>query len=132
MKGKITNLQELLYLITVMILLVGLGSAILIYLTAENDPGSIPGYEGIGGYVYPIKPEDSKTYRHDLELYGGKWNLLADDFTHWFAGLWHGKSLAFTVACTTLFISFGFFFVARHLRSDLPPDARDENKSGGT
>ena len=40
MKWKITNLQTSLYLITAIILLVGLGSAILIYLTAENDSDS--------------------------------------------------------------------------------------------
>ena len=115
MKGKITNLQTRLYLITAIILLVGLGSAILIYLIAENDSDSVLGYE------------DSKKYIHDLELYGGKANVLANEFMRWFAGLWHGKSLAFTVACITIFISFGVFFVANHLPSDLKSDARDEN-----
>lgn len=132
MKWKITNLQIRLYLITAIILLVGLGSAILIYLSAENDSDSASGYEAIGGYVYPMAPEDSKMYRHDLELYGGKANVLADEFMRWFVGLWHGKSLALTVACITIFISFGFFFVARHLQSDLKSDARGENNGVGT
>ena len=105
MKWKTANLQTRLYLISAIILLVGLGSAILIYLTAENDSYGILGYE------------DSKTYIHDLELYGGKANVLASEFMRWFGGLWHGKSLAFTVACITIFISFGFFFVARTSRS---------------
>ncbi len=120
MKWKITNQQTHLYLISAIILLVGLGSAILIYLTAENDSDSVLGYE------------DSKMYIHDLELYGGKANVLASEFMRWFVGLWHGKSLAFTVACITIFISFGFFFVANHLRSDLKSDARGENNRGGT
>jgi hypothetical protein len=115
MKWKTANLQTRLYLISAIILLVGLGSAILIYLTAENDSYSILGYE------------DSKTYIHDLELYGGKANVLASEFMHWFGGLWHGKSLAFTVACITIFISFGFFFVANHLRPYLKSDARGKN-----
>ena len=105
MKWKTANLQTRLYLISAIILLVGLGSAILIYLTAENDSYSILGYE------------DSKTYIHDLELYGGKANVLASEYMRWFGGLWHGKSLAFTVACITIIISFGFFFVARTSRS---------------
>lgn len=126
MKWKITNLQTLLYLITVIILLVGLGSAILIYLTAENDSDRFLGYEVVGGYVYPIAPEDSKKYMHDLELYGGKTNVLANEIMRWFDGLWHGKSLAFTVACITIFISLGFFFVAHHLPSDLKSDAPDD------
>jgi hypothetical protein len=131
MKWKITNLQTRLYLITAIIVMVGLGSAILIYLTAENDSGSVLGYEAVGGNVYPMAPEDSKIYRHDLELYGGKANVLADEFMRWFVGLWHGKNLALTVACITIFISFGFFFVARHLRSDLQSDARGENNGIG-
>lgn len=112
--------------------MVGLGSAILIYLTAENDWDRVLGYEAEGGYVYPIAPEDSKMYRHDLELYGGKTSVLVDEFMRWFVGLWHGKSLAFIVACITIFISFGFFFVAHHLLSDLKSDARDGNNEIGT
>jgi hypothetical protein len=127
MKRKITNREARLYLVAMTILLVGLGSAVVIYLTAGNDSGGVLGYEVIGGQVYQVSPEDSKTYSHDLELYGGKLNLLTDRFTRWFAGLWHGRSLAFTVACITLVISFGFFFVAKYFSSDLKPDVRHGN-----
>ena len=120
MKWKITNQQTRPYLISAIILLVGLGSAILIYLTAENDSDSVLGYE------------DSKMYIHDLELYGGKANVLANEFMRWFVGLWQGKSLAFTVACITIFISFGFFFVVNHLPSALKSDARGKNNRIGT
>ena len=119
MKWKITNLQKHLYLIAAIILLVGMGGAIMIYLTAENDSDSVLGYE------------NSKRYIHDLELYGGKANVLANEFEHWFVGLWHGKSLAFTVACITIFISLGFFIVARTSPSDLESDAHDENNRVG-
>jgi hypothetical protein len=131
MKWKITNLLTHPYLITAIILLVGLGSAVLIYLTAESASDSVLGYEVIGGNVYPITPEDSKMYKHDMELYGGKANVLADELRRWFVGLWHGKSLAFTVACITVVISFGFFFVA-NLLADLKSDARDERNRVGT
>lgn len=127
MKWKITNLQARLYLISAVILLVGLGSAIYIYHKAENNPGDVLGYEVVDGNVYPIAPEDSKKYLHDLELYGGKANVLANEFMSWFAGLWHGKSLAFTVACGTIVISFGVFFVANHLSSDLKSDAKGQS-----
>jgi len=132
MKWEIKNLQTRLYLITVIILLVGLGSAVLIYLTAENDSDSVLGYEIVNGHAYPISPEDSKMYRHDLELYGGKFNVIADKFTRWFVGLWHGKSLASTVACITVLISIGFIVVANSLPSDLNSDVRDENKRVGS
>ena len=132
MKCKTTNLQTRLYLISAIILLVGLSSSILIYLTAGNDSKNVLGYEIVGGNAYLITPEDSKKYIHDLTLYGGKAAVLADEFSRWFVGLWHGKSLAFTVACITIFISFGVFFVASHLPSDLKSDVRQENKRVGT
>lgn len=132
MKWEITNLQTRLYLITVIILLVGLGSAVMIYLTAENDSGNVLGYEIVDGHAYPLMPEDSKMYRHDLELYGGKLNVLADELSRWFVGLFYGKSLAFTVACITIFISGGLFFVVNHLPSDLKSHARDVSNRVGS
>ena len=132
MKWKISDPQTYLNLISVIILLVGLGSAVLIYRTAENDSNSVLGYEIVGGQAYPIRPEDSKMYRHDLELYGGKAAVLSDEFSRWFAGLWHGKSLAFTVAYITLFISFVVFYIANHLPSRLKSDVRSENNRDGT
>ena len=132
MKFKTTSLQTRLYLISAIILLVGLSSSIWIYLTAENDSKRVFGYEIVGGNAYLITPENSKKYVHDLELYGGKANVLADEFMSWFVGLWHGKSLAFTVACITIFISLGFFFVARTSLFYLEYDAHDENNRVGS
>jgi len=86
MKRKIADLHTCLNLIGAIMLLVGLGSAILIYRTAENDSNSILGYEEGDGSVYPVRPEDSKKYLRDLELYGGKANVLTDEFRRWFIG----------------------------------------------
>jgi len=44
----------------------------------------------LGGFIYPNAGEHSKKYVHDLELYGGKSAVLADDFMRWFAGLCYG------------------------------------------
>jgi hypothetical protein len=132
MKWKISDPQTYLNLISVMILLVGLGSAVLIYRTAENDSNSVLGYEIIGGQAYPIMPEDSKMYLRDLQLYSGKAGVLADEFRRWFVGLWYGKSLAFTVAYITLFISFVVFYAANHLPSRLKSDVHSENNRDGT
>ncbi len=126
MKLGIINPQKRLHLVSAVILVVGLGSAVLIYLTAEKDSESVLGYEAAGGYVYPIMPEDSKKYIHDMELYGGKANVLANEFVRWFAGLWRGKSLAFTVGLITLIVSSVVFFVANHRPSDSGSDSRDE------
>ena len=132
MKWKISDPQTCLNLISVIILLVGLGSAVLIYRTAGNDSNGVLGYEIIGGQAYPISPEDSKMYLHDLQLYGGKAAVLSDEFSRWFVGLWHGKSLAFTVAYITLFISFVVFYIANHLPSRLKSDVHSESNRDGT
>lgn len=129
MKGKIPDLQTRLKLISVIILLVGLGCAAWIYQRAENVPYGALGYEVLDGTIYPIMPEDSKMYLHNLELYGGKLNVIMDDFRRWFVALWHGKSLAFIIACTTIIISGGFFYAANHLTPPLKSD-RSEDNSG--
>lgn len=131
MKRKILPLHTCLNLISAVILLGGLGSAILIYRTAENMPYGALGYETGGGSVYPIMPDDSKKYQRDLELYGGKANMLMDELRRGFAGLWHGKSLAFTMACLSILISFGVFYAANHLPSRQESDGLSENKRNG-
>ena len=128
MKRKISRLHTWLNLISAVILLGGLGCAILIYQTAENTSYGALGYEAGSGSVYPIMPDDSKKYQRDLELYGGKANLLMDQLRRGLAGLWHGKSLAFTVACLSILVSFGVFYAANHLPSRLnAPSANNRN-----
>jgi hypothetical protein len=131
MKWKIPDLHTCLNLISAVILLGGLGSAILIYRTAENTSYGALGYEAGSGSVYPIMPDDSKKYQRDLELYGGKANMLMDQLRRGVAGLWHGKSLAFTVACLSILISFGVFYAANHLPSRLNSDVLSENNRNG-
>jgi tetratricopeptide (TPR) repeat protein len=127
MKWKMIDLKTCLNFLSAAMLLVGLSSAILIYQKAENNSYGVVGYEEGGGSVYPIMPEDSKKYLRDLELYGGKANVLMDELRRGFIGLWHGKSLAFTVACISIFISFGVFYVANHLPSRSKSDVPSEN-----
>ena len=113
---KTVNPQKRLYLAAAFILLFGFAGAGSIYLTAVSGPEGISGYGADGGYS--IMPEDSKMYRHDLELYGGKVNVFADDLRRWFVGLWHGKPLAFIIGCSSVLLSLGFFSAARRLRPE--------------
>jgi hypothetical protein len=132
MKWKSADLRICINLISAIILLVGLGTAIFIYQTADDDSSGVLGYQIIGGSVYRIMPENSKIYKHDLEVYGGKAAVLADEFRRWFIGLWHGKSLAFTLAVITIFASFAGFFTARHLPSNSESDLGAENNQDVT
>jgi hypothetical protein len=131
MKWKTTNLQTRLYFLSCIILFVGLSSSMGIYLTAGNDSKSVLGYEIVGGDAYLITPENSKKYVHDLKLIGGNAAVFADEFNRWFIGLWHGESLAVTVACIAIFISLGFFFAARTSPSGIESDAHGENNQVG-
>ena len=132
MNWKILNRRTRLNLISAIILVVGLGSATLIYQRAHNTPYGALGYESVDGIIYPIMPEDSKIYRHNLEVYGGKLNVMMDDFRRWFVGLWQGKSLAVIIGCTTIIISLGFFYAANYLTSDFKSDVYHENNPDRT
>jgi hypothetical protein len=109
---KITDRRVFFNLIGLTILLCGLGGSILIYRTAGNNLTSDLIYQEEGGSVYPIRPEDSKKYLRDLELYGGKANVLLTEFRLWLVGLWQGKSLAFITAFITVLAASGFFYAA--------------------
>ena len=75
-----------------MVLILGLGSAVIIYWTAEAPPLNPLGYESF----------NSKKYIHGLELFGGKFTVVTAELTYWFKGLWQGKSLAVMVGLISL------------------------------
>ena len=125
MPSEIANKESFLKIISSIILLVGLASAVIIYLTADNDSDNVAGYEVVNGELYPSLP--SKKYEHDLEQFGGKSAVFANDVRLWFIGLWHGKSLAVTIVIITIITSGGVFFVA----NNLPIDDRSDNKRRG-
>jgi hypothetical protein len=116
------------------LLLVGLTCAAFIYQEASLREAGSPdaiGYEEGSQGTYPILPEDSKSYRQSMELYGGKANLLADDFRRWFSGLWHGTSLAYTVAFVTILLAGTLFGEARYLVDPGEDDGRDRGHRPG-
>ncbi len=119
-------------LISAIILVVGLGGAALIYQRAVNLPYGAWGYGVADGKIYPIMPGDSKMYRHNLEVYGGKLNIMMDDFSRWFAGLWQGKSLACIVGGTAMLLSFGLFYRANYLIPRLKSKATSEENQDET
>ena len=132
MKWKFTDVRTYLSFASALVLLLGLGSSVWIYQTTVNDSRNVLGYEEGNGSAYPVAPEDSKMFTRELELYGGKANVFAYQLRRWFAGLWHGKSLALIVGCSTILISFGLFYAANHLPSRSEPDDSEESRQDGT
>ena len=84
------------------ILAAGWTSAVVVYFAAGPDSDNPLGYD----------PMQTKTYLHDLELYGGKANVLAAQFRDWFTGLWLGRNLAYTIAVLTRLVALALRYVA--------------------
>jgi hypothetical protein len=87
------------------IVLAGFAAALAIYLTAAPSPDNPLGY----------RPEDSKRYLREMAVYGGTANVLASEFRQWFEGLWHGKSLAFTVVFLSVLLALAFLIASTPL-----------------
>jgi hypothetical protein len=107
-------LQSRRKLVAAAIVLAGLTAALAIYLTATPSPENPLGY----------RPEDTKQYLRQMELYGGEANVLASEFGQWFGGLWHGRSLALTVAFLSVLFALAFFIASTPL-----PRAADSAKT---
>jgi hypothetical protein len=99
MRGSSTPLRTGLHVFAAGILLVGLLSAVLIYLTAEDPSESTAMYDF----------HHSKKYRHDVEAYGGKMTVVANELVRWFESLFQGKSLAVTITCLSIALSSVIF-----------------------
>jgi hypothetical protein len=95
----------------VAVLASGLAAATLIYIFAADDRDAEAAREIAGG----------RMYQHDLEVMGGKMMVYLAQFNDWFASLWHGTSLAATVAVLSVAIALGCFWVA-HLLATPPRD----------
>jgi hypothetical protein len=93
--------------VTLSIVLVGLGSAAVIYLTAQ-EPQDNP----FADY------EQSKRFSHDVQRMGGKISLVANDLSSWFSGLWQGQQLAWSVAFITMVIAAVYYLVASGTHAD--------------
>lgn len=85
------------------LLLLGLGSAVLIYALTPPSPAEDP---------WRTDPLGQRRYVRQMQVMGGKANLLSAEFIDWFDGLWHGRTLAGTVAVLTLVTTGGYRFVA--------------------
>ncbi|GLH67182.1 hypothetical protein [Geothrix edaphica] len=98
--------------ITAGLLAAGLGAATLLYVTAKPPAATPLGYE----------PENTKRYLRQLEVVGGKANVVGTEFQRWFEGLWQGRQLAFTVAWLTVLLAAAFWFLSTRLAVGTPAD----------
>jgi len=99
--------QARLRFISRVLLAIGLITAVAIYILAPSSIGDPFG-------------DPSKRYLHDLEVYGGRANVLQDEFRRWFDSLWHGKELAGTIAYISGFVFLVMRFIANPFRLNAP------------
>ena len=109
-------------IIAIAILLVGCGSALVIYATAIPVPANPLGYE----------PEDTKQYLREMEVYGGKANVIASAFLQWIESPWQGRRLAFTVAGLTLVLLLIFWVASTPLPPRVEPTSQRDPKTDRT
>jgi len=59
---------------------------------------------------------------------GGKFAVYADQFNQWFASLWQGRALAYTVAVLAVAIALMCFLAGRLMSAPLPQAPDEERK----
>ena len=77
------------------VLLVGFVTAALVYFFATDDSDVDAAAE----------LANARMYQHNLEVIGGKFAVYLDEFNRWFASLWHGRALAYTIAVLAVAIA---------------------------
>ena len=110
--------------VSVLLLLVGFGSALAVFLSARAAPPD----------QFQNDPLAEKKYLRELRVMGGKANELAAEFQDWFAGLWEGEQLARTIVVLTVVTTLGFRWLAAHPEPDAGPASRPPGPlpGGGT
>jgi hypothetical protein len=113
--AKDVALQTRLRLIGVSVLAVGLLAAAFV--------------DGLAGSNDNASSTNNKTYEYQMEVIGGKSNLLATEIREWVGSLWHGRRLAHTLAFLSVGGSLACFFLAHRLNHS--PALQGRNRKGG-
>ena len=97
----------------VIVLVIGMSSAVLVYRLGQNrSANSTTNSEWKDG---SLALTDSKTSTRDIELYGGKLEVLMVKWLEW---LQHPESLAIIIAAVATLIALGCFIAARSSSPD--------------
>ncbi|WP_155835068.1 hypothetical protein [Herbaspirillum sp. RV1423] len=104
-------------LLRIVILLVGMTSALFVYQT-PTSPADAAEYRIIGEHAYPIQTEESKQHTGELEMYGGNAAVVIASFNRRLHELFRGKNLACILAISSLVLAAGCFAAAWRLKRD--------------
>jgi len=104
------------------VLLLGLGIAVITYLSVSNGSES----------ALSLESENFTAYFHDLEQFGRNANILSDEFMLCLSGFLHGKLLAYTIGYIAVQISSGLFIIGYVLPSNQASDVPEDNNKLNT
>lgn len=96
-----------------LVLCIGLSISAWVFHFAEEDTSDVIAYVVVDGQSYPVSTRDSKLYRHNLERFGGKMAVFADDVNRWLGSLMHGRKLAIVIGLTSLAVASCCFRASR-------------------
>jgi hypothetical protein len=95
------------------VLLVGLAASAVVYLTSDEGTSDVLTYEQSASGSYGLSPEDSKIYTREMEQVGGRLNMIAYRFRLWLSGIWHGRSLEYTIALFSILVALALRLFSR-------------------
>jgi len=118
MHSQYSTLQRCLLWLAAFVLVAGLSGAVVVYRSAVKEEQRIGALEAAGENAYGGPDVHSKGYVLEVQRYGGNAAVIAVKFDRWFASLWHGKNLAYTLAILTVGLAFGCFRAANELSDE--------------
>lgn len=121
MASSLKFLRNRFFIAAALVMVLGALAAAVIFIMAEVAEIN-PSADSSDGTVYVSPPEDTKRYRHDLERFGGKAAVMADDLNRWFASLWQGKRLAATVGVLAFLLALMLFHAGKRAEDSKEAD----------
>jgi hypothetical protein len=108
-----TPLHRRIHLAGIVVLAVGLLSAMAIYVfaTLHDSASNAPDFSA------------DRRFNYEMERVGGKFTVYAAAFNRWLSTLWSGTALAYTVAVLSLLIALLCFWLANFLSYPALEDA---------
>lgn len=77
-------------------LVLGLAAAAFVYVESAKPAGEASGYQLSGDQVFAV--DESPAQLGQTRRMGGQSLVMIAQFDRWFASLWHGRRLAYTLA----------------------------------
>ena len=114
-------LHRRIHRVGVVVLGLGLISAVVLYVVALNN-----GDSGTGGTSEPDFSGDRR-FNYQLERIGGKSAIYMAAINRWLGSLWHGTNLAWTVGTLSLLMALACFWLANFL--SYPPLPEPEERA---